>query len=514
MKCPHCGARQFGLGQFCKICGIRLPKSRFRDTLRALFARLKSLCAKIPLKGKLIFVGVLFVFALTLILIPILTPDRYEKLENTLRLIYNEETEETVAAFGTKALSTTLPGKVYHYESDLSGGEAAVLMESGTLFYLTEKAVITAGDDIDDFTLASSGGVLVMRTKKGGLFLFDGKSRREIAKEAGSVFVLSPKGDTVAYTAPDEDKENPSIYTFDGRRSVRQNYAGVPFAITDDCELLYYYRITDEGNFLFVNDKQLSPDAAVSHISMNRTAKEVIFAAAGENSLALYLSKDGGAPVPLTAVSSATDVPLILHEDCPYVTRTAAGSQVLIMGALTFEETFARCGDTLCYFGPSFAVEKVSLVARSFGLFVSDRYVYFVKGGTTTLYRCPVDDRQNAEKLAEEISSFAVTEGGKHFYYTDSERTLFYVKNDPQKATEIRKEVVDVYTIGGRAIFVNSDGFLHTVKGGASPKKIFDDIDRLFRQGDTVYYEYSRDGVRSILASKSGKSFSLIYTGK
>jgi len=514
MKCPHCGARQFGLGQFCKICGIRLPSNRFRDILRSILSRLKALWKKTPLKAKLIASGVLLLLALTLLLIPTLTPDRYVKAENTLRLIYNEETGETVAAFGTKALSTTLPGKVYHYESSLSGSEAAVLMTDGTLFYLTEKSVISAGDGISDFTLASNGGTLVMRTEKGGLYLFDGKKRREITEKAGTLFVLSPDGSSVAYTAMDSDAVNPTLYTYDGRRSVRQNYAGIPLAITDNCSLLYYYRISDEGNFLFVNDKQLSPDAGVSYVSLNRDATEMIFVAAGEDSLSLYLSKDGSASLPLMSVSSHADVPMILHEDSTYVTRTVEGSQVLVMGARTFEENFARSGDALCYFGKSFTVEKVSLVARSYGLSVSDRYVYFVKGGTSTLYRCPVDDRQNAEKLAEEITSFAVTKGGKHFYYTDGEDTLFYVKNDPEKAKEIRKEVLAVCVTGNRAVFVNSDGFLHSVKGGASPKKIFDDIDRLSQSGDTVYYEYFRDGVRHILASRNGKSFSLIYEGK
>ena len=510
MQCPYCGKKQPGKNEFCMECGIRLPRRTAGMLLRSWGKRLLAALRRHPLRALAVTAGVLAAAAAVWAVLTFLVPPKYSAAEHFYRFIYNSDREETSVVFDDRALPAAVSGRISHYELSFDGRVAAVLTEAGVLYEARNGSLTTLGENVTEFTLSQNGKSVILRFTDGTIQMIRGGSRIHIADEAGERFCVSPDGRTVAYTSASTQ----SIYTTDGKRTVRQDCTGTPIAVSDRGRYLYYYRQTEEGSYLFVNERQLSSDASAACFALNLSQSQFWFVAGGENELTLYLTEKGSAPSPVVSVTRPSDIPLALHRNASYMTRSAGSAQVITVGVSDFAGKQVRIGSSLYLLGDGTKVQKTAEADLSLGVFLDDSYLYFVRAGTDTLCRAGAGDPQNAESLVSGITGYAVSEAGsRNFYYLDAERTLYYVPGRMDKASAVRREVTSLQTVGKRCVFMNADGFLYSVRGRRSELLIREDVSSLTRAGRTVFYECNRAGVRTVLASLDGKSFREVYEG-
>ena len=504
MTCPYCGTRQKQKGVFCENCGLRLVRKSPKAVLRRFLRRVGTAIGRIP-KKVLVPVVILLVLAVAaLILVPILTPEKYVMTETSFRAIYDETSNETTVVFGTDALAAKAEGRVRDYKTSLRGDRAVLLTESGVLYLCSPDSMALLAEGVTSFTIAADGDGVAYRDDLGQLYRKHGAKTVEVARDVTSEFCLSPDGKTLAYKT-----EDGAVYTFDGKRSVRQDADGTPIFVTNGCRRLYHVAESNGTWALFLNGKRIASNVFVTHITLTRDGSEIAFLTAEENGCRLMLS-DGSAPVTLCSVTAGSDIPLLLRAGTARMTRSIGKTQVVTAASLTFRETFFRAGSELYYLNDDFTTEHLGTANVSSGIACGEKYLYYVRAERGTLCRIALDERQNAEVLETGVKTFTVTKNEKSYYYVTQDDVLYYVRAAGSEPARVRGEIETVCTVGRRTLFSNTDGFLYAASG-KSAKQIAEDISKLTLSDGTVFYEHDDGNVQHVSASRDGKNFITVF---
>lgn len=337
-----------------------------------------------------------------------------------------------------------------------------------TIAYLTDVKV-------DDKTYESFGTLNLYYTKNG--------KTKEIAEDVlvGSV-VLSPDGETVAFVSDyDASDDFKGYYSIKGKEPVEVGKEKQVFAIADDAKYIYYA----DADRIYAQKKKKDGEKLASEVSevmalFNADMSEMLYV----NSDTSYWFDDDGADhrtyLSVKAgekekVSNETVYGVILPNDAMegyYNVDTAKGDVTVYMtGVETFEEQLFNTTGGIEFMNKKGEMIEVAGSARSLALAEDgESFVYanysgdifevtkFKKGGEEKkigddveaeevfaagdlkyVYYINADDElccikgKKDKKLADDVTSAAVSEDGTVCYYVVEDEELCYSKKNGKK---------------------------------------------------------------------------------
>lgn len=387
-----------------------------------------------------------------------------------------DETDDFVLAImeNGKALDTGMESADYAtYSQDRT--VACFVNEDDALIVIRKGKVVKTGiEEAKKFQISAYGDTIAYFTDVSGdfgtlnLYYTKNGKKKEIAEEIliDSV-VLSPDGETVAfvgdYKARDDFK---GYYSIDGKKPAEVGKEKRVFAIADKAAYLYY--VDDDRIYAKKKKKdaeKLASDVSYVDVLVNEDCTEVLFTNDGKT----YLSVKAGEKKKVSNDEFSGGV--VLPAEALQVTATqrmARGSVVVTFtGVETFEEQVFVAGTRLIYLDKKHegntiasAVDKCIIAENREELVYIDilgeviRVEDFDKGGKETpvgkedteaysiyadgslkyVYYINEDDElycikgKKEKKIADDVTSAAISPDGTMCYYVVEDETLFYSK--------------------------------------------------------------------------------------
>jgi hypothetical protein len=184
--------------------------------------------------------------------------------------------KDTILSTPGNPLSRNAPFGEYGYNEETFNGEQysidgnciAVIIDwddysAGRLVYCDGKSVINIAEQVDSFCLSSDGSHLAYLTGKydhgvgGNLYLYDCQTKETtfIASGAGRLFVLSPTGNSIAYTQFYRKNDPDTLVCYVKTGLEAAELVGVErycIALTDDAQTVYCVKQSNSGYELYV----------------------------------------------------------------------------------------------------------------------------------------------------------------------------------------------------------------------------------------------------------------------
>lgn len=386
-----------------------------------------------------------------------------------------DETEDLVLAVmgNGKALDTEMEEADYAaYSQDRS--VACFVNEDDALVVIRKGKVVKTGiEDTRRFQISTYGDTIAYFTDVSGdfgtlnLYYTKNGKKKEIAEEVliDSV-VLSPDGETVAFVGDYEARDDfKGYYSIGGKKPVEVGKEKRVFAIADKAAYLYYV----DDDRIYAKKKKKDAEKLASGIYyvsalVNEDCTELLFLNDGKT----YLSVKAGEK---KKVSNDELEKLVLPAEALQVTKTqnmARGSiRVTFTGADTFEEQVFSAGTRLVYLDKKHEGNAIAAAVRQCIIAENrENLVYvnvmgdvirvedFDKGGKETqvgdedaeaqylyadgslkyVYYINEDDElycikgKKGKKIADDVTSAAISQDGTTCYYVVEEEDLFYSK--------------------------------------------------------------------------------------
>ncbi len=387
-----------------------------------------------------------------------------------------DETDDLVLAVmeNGKALDTGMESASYAtYSQDRT--VACFVNEDDALIVIKKGKVVKTGiEDVKKFQISAYGDTIAYFTDVSGdfgtlnLYYTKNGKKKEIAEEVlTDSVVLSPDGETVAFVGDYEARDNfKGYYSIDGKKPTEVGKEKRVFAIADKAAYLYY--VDDDRIYAKKKKKdaeKLASDVSYVDVLVNEDCTEVLFTNDGKTYLSVKagekkkVSNDefsGGIVLPAEALQITRDQ------------RMARGSvEVTFTGVETFEEQVFASGSRLIYLDKkqegntiASAVRQCIIAENREELVYVDilgeviRVEDFDKGGKETLvgkedaeaysiyadgslkyvYYINEDDElycikgKKEKKIADDVTSAAISPDGTTCYYVVEDETLFYSK--------------------------------------------------------------------------------------
>lgn len=387
-----------------------------------------------------------------------------------------DETDNLVLAVmeNGKALDTGMESADYAtYSQDRT--VACFVNEDDALIVIKKGNVVKTGiEDTRKFQISAYGDTIAYFTDVSGdfgtlnLYYTKNGKKKEIAEEVliDSV-VLSPDGETVAFVGDYEARDKfKGYYSIDGKKPVEVGKEKRVFAIADKAAYLYY--VDDDRIYAKKKKKdaeKLASDVSYVGVLVNEDCTEVLFLNDGKT----YLSVKAGEKKKVSNDEFGGGV--VLPAEALQVTRTqrmARGSvTVTFTGIETFEEQVFSTGSRLIYLDKKLegntiasSVDKCIIAENREELVYLNilgeviRVEDFDKGGKGTpvgkedaeadtiyadgslkyVYYINEDDElycikgKKEKKIADDVTSAAISPDGTMCYYVVEDETLFYSK--------------------------------------------------------------------------------------
>lgn len=377
----------------------------------------------------------------------------------------------------------SMDGSVIGYKND---EKEIVLIKEG-------KVIKTGIDDVEEFRLSQNGDTMVYITdcesnsylisdygydatnRVGTLCLYDIKKKTSIEIADGVVLgsaVLSPNGKTVAFVSDYEATDDfKGYYSVNGKEPVAVGKEKRVFAISDKGKFIYYMDV--DRIYVMKNGKEekLAGDLRFVTALMNADNTEMLF----YNEDKTYVTVKGGEKKKIAGDRLGT---VILNDDAASskqeLTTETGVIQVTYTGVDTFKEKlFSSSDDRIYYMMKNYETEKLATEAYEYvvaedgkSLIYSD-YVNLVK---VTKF----DKGGEKEVIAKGALPESIYADGdlKHIYLVNIEDELYYVKKG--KGTKIADDITSaaISTDGQYCYYVVENEELNYSKNGSKEKEL------------------------------------------
>ena len=501
MKCVSCGAPVGGKA-VCPKCGAAQP-----DPTDAVIGWLKRKCTMTNLLVVLLLLTVLVVAGAVLGALFKPAPAFGYRTGDTV--VFWQGDDSVLATRGGKTVSEGDGAFAVFYAGDLSlgayskDGMLTLADDAGvTLTPRAAKTVLCGSDDSAAvFCRDADGRVLQYTTLT--------KRTKTVAEQTATayvdVLVPSPDGKCAVYstlTVGGEELIGRKMYFFDGTESIYIGRGVVPLSTDNTGRCIYaagdgvLYRYTKDND-----EREAIGGIGGFSVLTNRDGTEILFAGAdGRWQLATPGSETVALGVP--------DVELLAPEGCGKMTFDAGLLTTIRYDCAHFENMLFRTETAVCRLGDEELDEWFPAAAGDSVLWSADgQFVFWTDAGT--LYRREADGSGDAFVVAEQVSLYAVSSDGKTVYYTDAEKTL-YVRVSGKEPRRLADDVSRLFRGADGTFWFLVDDVLYLSGNARSKKPVLSGVaDVTLTEGGTVYAVTS-DG----LYAGSGAGVRLLAEGK
>ncbi|MGN1083682.1 MAG: hypothetical protein ACI4QX_01645, partial [Lachnospiraceae bacterium] len=385
----------------------------------------------------------------------------------------------TIEELDDKVLAVMSEGKVLELDAEecnsvkysQNRAVACFLNEDDALIVIKKgKAVKTGIEEASGIMVSAYGDTIAYFTDVEGnfgtlnLYYTKNGKKKEIAEEVltGSV-VLSPNGETVAFVGDYEASDDfKGYYSVNGKKPVALGKEKRIFAIADKAAYVYY---TDDDRIYAQKKKKdeekLASDIYYTTVFLNADNTEMLFV----NDDKTYLTVKAGEKVKVSNEEfGAILLPTGSAQGYVYQRANRGGIEVNYTGVDTFEEQLFSGGGKLIYMNKKNVTSTVASNIMDFAMAEDgESFVYvdysgdiirvtdFNKGGKETeigddaealelyaggnlkyVYYINADDElccikgKKTKKIADDVTSAAISADGKLCYYVVEEEELCY----------------------------------------------------------------------------------------
>jgi len=321
----------------------------------------------------------------------------------------------------------------------------------GDLMYFDGEKAVKIADSVSSFTYANDGGTAAYE-KGNSLYKYDCRtgSAELVCDSATSGYILSPNGDTIAYTT----MTGPVVaayYSTKGKEPLLITSKGYPLAVTDDGSTIYFTSYDEELSAM--HDGQItslgyfSVEIFTFRLLFSRDCTQVVF---GKDDAGSYFSDKGSTPVKIS----------------DYTYSGLFGWQADGNDAI-FDKVIVYSSNKNYY--PQFADSDT----------LFDLPISAYKGTDSYLISFDKDMKVHTYSL-NQPSVTQVQRNGRSVlsssFYSGTGAKLFYIGNylDPESEPEVLDDYTNFYNItsGGTIYYSNDIGQIFMIRGTDSPVKI------------------------------------------
>lgn len=471
----------------------------------------------------------LIVLSLVISIIGALIPDKFETSgKNYIHSLKNDDGEYVLIFNGKKpiTLSDDVSAKIDEISFDYENKYAVALAtteeenddgeteRSSELYVITSKGEEVVAEDVSNYVLSAYGDTIVYINYDKDLFVGKiGKAEKakKIASDVYGLSAISPDGSAIVYKTVEEkdDKETTQYFlSVNGKEGEKfgdkdKNYTFL--GVSDGGKYVYYYKSTDDGRVLYVNDLKLVSDdqELVGVYCFNRDGSQLVFSSTSE--------KDESKTYFVNKAKEKVEL-----EDGEFNNILVVSDSVSLAGSVPTinVSSLVKCafmiGDNYYYLkNTKGEVNKLGELknADSIELLDDGKTVVFIKNGSLRTYDITKANKSATEyESDDDIYSFTTTSEGEHIYVRDENDTLYYVKSK-SKMVKISDDVKRAVAIeGGKVYYINEDDELYYAKKSGAGNKVTDDVTNVYyydEAGDV--YTKTEDSFYSVNGKKAKK---------
>lgn len=427
MYCSKCGRENSDSSKFCQGCGNPLHSTSAVDSAKVTADRflesskrvLQSVRRRIPdlWKNRQVRVGVIAAVCLVVLIvlagqIPSLLPkaDPYLYQEHILQC-YSSEVGQYYFILDDQNSSESLDVDIFRVKTSVALDRAAILSTDDELYSFADGKFTLVAKDIREFLLSDDGTFAFAITTDDRLLSVNlrSASSQRVDDDVDSIDVISPDGKSVLYQA------DGSLYAFSGDKQWEVNPSSTGLSISDQGRVYFY---SDKYDFIYTCSRTKNDPVKIcsnaDSYSISHDGNEFLFSIDGyyylsigeKDRIKLIHGWDLYPVLPSDAryVKSYMNVPFILEDD------QGGTCIVRINNSYEIEYLVKRIDD-----GASVTLTKDA--------------IYYMK--SDRLCRTSLNGKTEAERLASDVYSYALSPDGKTLCFIDTDNTLYrWKKND------------------------------------------------------------------------------------
>ncbi len=426
--------------------------------------------------------------------------------------------------------------KAYSQTYSMDGSVVCYKNEEDELVILKNGKVIETGiDDVTGILVSQRGDTVVYFSdcenvtyhnttygyddyiKVGTLNLYDvkKKSNVEIAEEVVvDSAVLSPDGKTVAFVAEyDATDDFMGFYSVNGKEPVEVGKEKRVFAISDKAKYVYY---TDVDRIYVMKknkEEKLANDVRYVEALMNADNTEMLFF----NEDKTYITIKGGEKEKVAGDELNT---VILNDDAAFfeqeLRKERGNITVSYTGVDTFEGKlfYSSANDEIFYMKDKYETEKIASNAYQYKLAEDgESLVYNNYGEIVKVTKFNKGGEKETLFSGDFVDSMYTDGELKHIYFTNLEDELYYVKKGKEKKIADDVTSVAVSEDGAYCYYAIEKEELCYSKNGGKEKELLtvdDGTVTCTKQGGIAFVATSEDGTNT-LYQMDGKKMKTVY---
>ena len=372
-----------------------------------------------------------------------------------------------------RIISDNTPGELSGEPVYSSDGKTAVFLTYSqddsssfyTLFAVRNNKVIRITNNVSSsFKISSDGSSVIFKDREGALKLnsISSQSDNTIYSSADE-YCISPDGKTAVFSAYDEAGLSLSLYCY-RKGSVSEIGTGlIPIGTENDAKTVYacdtdfktLYSVSSDGK-----EKNKISDISDANICFNSDLTQMIFS----SDSGTYICFSGSVRKPIYPF---TDAYPVFYEGCsPIITNEKHGVKIYPTDDFT------------------------------------DMYYYLTEQKTLSY----IDSNCARNDISDDVTNVKVSYDLKHFYFTDSSKSLYMIKNKKDPIC-IKNEISDfeISANGKFYSFTNSSGGTEFAKG-----------EKTFFTAENVKFKAITDSSKILYMSADNQNqlFEISKTGK
>ena len=374
---------------------------------------------------------------------------------------------------------------------------AAFINSDGELDIIREGKLIHTGIDdvdIDNVRVSNNGATLVYysdteydKTLIGTLHLYYIKKGKDIEVEKDVVVdsaVLSPNGETVAFVADYDSYEDfKGYYSVKGKKTEEIGKEKRAFAIADKAKYIYYA----DGDRIYAQKKRkeaekLASDIYGTEVLFNADCTEIFFMNAGK----AYVSVKAGEKKKI-AGAELNNIVLDSNAATANVTVRAEQGKIKICytGVETLKENIfcsdnidgVHLDDELFYVKKNFEAEKIAYGTKQYAVAEDGKSLIFIIG--SEIAKVTDFDKGGVRKLlTDDAEAFMLRADGelKYIYYLNEDYELHCLKGKKDKKIAEDVTSFEISEDGEFCYYtVEKEEFCYSKKGGKGKSLLEDD---------------------------------------
>lgn len=500
MQCIYCGTINEENSKFCKKCGKKFENTIVHSKVNEKANRKLSL-------RKLVLLMLFTIIAVLVIVMPKKENTKFFDVKNEIKqyLSMGRQLSYFVNCTDGKVIDTYAHDKTW-YTTDttrcrnLDGTVSLRLFNKHTLILINEEGIKEISQNVGyGYVLSAKGNKVAYVEENGELFLYDCENMfvKKIADNvdgANSKIKISPNGECVSYV---NEENELFVYFKDEIYEIGEKL--LPIGLPDSAKYVYCYSTEDEGiyvKYLDGNSKKLGTNSG-QNFYFNKEHTQLQFSV-NEN---WYVSDDGNEKIKLIEECQHGDIITTMKTGYidDYLDFSTGASfnefNIYIESVDDFRDAYyikrSKREKNIKKYDLYYIDKEWNSVLIEENILnckidnTGDNLSYISKN---KLYKIEDKNYQNPLEIANDVTDFVMSSNGKSFYYVDSKNVLWFKKGNT-KEKKIAEDVIDLYiTHDDYALFLGEDDILYSSYRGKKKKRMAEDVIKIYT--GPLYTEY------------------------